>query len=88
MIPGGFECGLKFRHGFHLGAEPVATTHSGGQGMIIPSGQRVVNMAGLAEDIFDAIEAVVENNDDWVDAVAAHDPDFRRGQLMGTVAGH
>jgi hypothetical protein len=43
-------------------------------------------VASLAENVLNAVESVVKDDNNWVDAVTAHHTDFCGSQLMGTVA--
>jgi len=76
------QCVLEFGHCCHLHCEPILTAEGGRQQVVAHRGEIVVGVAALAEDVLDAVEAVVEYEDHRFDAVTAHHGELVEGQLV------
>ena len=55
--------------------------------MVVQSSNVVVDVSAFAEKVLDAVDVVIEDENDRLDAVASHDADFIEGELVGAIAG-
>jgi len=86
---GCFQCGIEFAEGFNPRGEPVSASESVRQLCVTPFRQVIVGpiWAWFQRSLYH-IAIVVETENDWISAEAAHVSDFVRGQLVRAFAGN
>src|SRR5208283_3239077 len=70
------QCLVKLTKRNDFGREPALTAQGGGQSVIVPGGQVVVDPVRiLLERSLDHVAIIVEDKDDRLESIASHGPD-------------